>query len=82
MVEPDGLKLPIVLSVNIAEPDPWDSLPQIVSTRPFRWDFGGWGDSRTWAILFAMFFFGIALAGIAYIMPHGRDAAVPAIHVY
>jgi hypothetical protein len=33
-------------------------------------------------LILAMFLFGLALAGGAYALPHGRDAAPPAIHVY
>lgn len=60
----------------------WDSNPANASTFRRRWDLGGWGDRRTWAILFASTLFGVALAFAAWAMPHGRDAAVPPIHIY
>ena len=43
------------------------------------WD---WGDLRTWLVIAFMFFFGIALACTAYVLPHGRDAAPPPIYVH
>jgi hypothetical protein len=60
----------------------WDELDTSPVPTYNRWNFGSWGDKRTWAILFAIFFFGLSLAGAAWVLPHGRDSSVPKIHTY
>jgi hypothetical protein len=47
-----------------------------------RQDRLDWGDRRTWAILFAMFFGFLLLVAVCYFLPAGRHAAPPPIRIY
>ena len=65
------------LPVRLTESEPEPTKPSR-DWKPFL-DFG---NRQTWVIIGLLFLFSIVIAGIAYLMPHGRVAEQPTIHVY